>query len=452
MNLQISLEQKQVLSQRMIQSMEILQMNALELDHFLKELSLENPLLELEDIQETPAQKSELQRKLEWLEAADEQNRIYYSQEYEEEDTRDAWNFPHDQEESLPQYVLAQLIPLTENERDQQIFYYLAYSLDSRGYLEDMPESLISSFGLNEEEAAEYLRCFQSVDPAGVGALNLKECLLLQLQRRGNKSALATTIIDQHLELLGKNQLPKIASATGAPLEEVRKASLAIKALNPIPSSGFSSRESLKYIQPDVTVVKFPGYFEILLNDHLHSQVSISPYYLRMLKQDSDSEAQDYMNEKLKQAEWIMACIKQRGNTLTAVTRALIEFQQDFFEHENGLLKPLRLIDVAKKLDVHESTVSRAVRDKYLQCSRGVYPMNYFFTHSVAAEGNAVLTPEQLKSRICNLIEGENKKKPYSDQKLTNLLKEEGASISRRTVAKYRVEIGIADASGRKNY
>lgn len=168
MNMKLSLEQKQMLSQRMIQSVEILQMNVQELDSYLKELTLENPLVELEDNREAPQAKSDLQRKLEWLEAADEQNRVYYGRDYEEEQERDAWNLPAE-EENLPQYVLSQLIPLAKDDREGRIYHYLAYSLDSRGYLEDMPQGLCEAFDLSLEEAAEYLRVFQSVEPAGWG-------------------------------------------------------------------------------------------------------------------------------------------------------------------------------------------------------------------------------------------------------------------------------------------
>ena len=451
MDLKIALEQKQVLSQRMIQSVEILQMNVQELDSFLKELTLENPLVELEDNREVPPQKSDMQRKLEWLEAADEQNRVYYGQEYEEEQERDAWNLPAE-EENLPQYVLSQLMPLAQTSREEQIYHYLAYSLDSRGYLEEMPQGLCQAFGLTPEEAAAYLKTFQSVEPAGVGAADLTECLLLQLRRQRRESPLAETIIARHLELLGKNQLPRIASLTGASLEEVEEACRQIRALNPIPGSGFSSREHLRYILPDVTVVKFQGYFEVLLNDNSYSKVVLSHYYVQMLKEDPSPETQSYIGEKLKQAEWVISCIQQRGNTLQAVARALVECQREFFEQGPGHLQPLRLLDVAEKVGVHESTVSRAVRDKYLQCTWGIYPMNYFFTYRVAAQDGQIWTPEKIRDKLRELIEEEDKKKPLSDQKLTDLLQAAGVGISRRTVAKYRMEMGLPDASGRKSY
>lgn len=452
MDLKISLEQKQVLSQRMIQSVEILQMNVQELDGFLKDVSMENPLVELEEAHEAPAGKSELVRKLEWLEAADEQNRIYYGQDCAEEEDRDAWNFSADEGEDLPQYVLSQLLPLAESQKEGEIYHYLAYSMDSRGYLDGMPECLMEDFDLTTEEAERYLRQFQTADPAGVGAASLAECLMLQLSRRGEKSPLAEAIVKDYLELLGKNQLPKIAAATGAPLADVEEACRIIKALNPIPGRGFSSRENLKYILPDVTVVKFQDYFEVLLNDNSYANVLISPYYVQLLKEDSSPETQSYIGEKLKQAEWVLSCIRQRGNTLAAVARTLVECQKEFFEWGPGHVKPLRLLDVAEKIGVHESTVSRAVRDKYLQCTWGIYPMNYFFTRGVAAGGEMVLTPELLKGKIQELIDAEDKKKPLSDQKLADLLKEAGAGISRRTVAKYRMEMGVPDASGRKCY
>ncbi len=452
MDLKISLEQKQVLSQRMIQSVEILQMNVQELDQFLKELTLENPLVELEDNRDTPPRKSDMQRKLEWLEAADEQNRVYYGQECEEEQERDAWNLPAEEEEDLPQYVLSQLIPLAQSRQEERIYHYLAYSLDSRGYLEDMPQGLCREFGLTQDQAEAYLTLFQSVEPAGVGAADLTECLLLQLRRQNQDHGLAEIIVSRHLELLGKNHLPRIASLTGASLDQVEDASQLIRSLHPFPGSGFSSREHLRYILPDVTVVKFQGYFEVLLNDNSYSKAVLSHYYVRMLKEDPSPETQNYIGEKLRQAEWVLSCIRQRGNTLLSVARTLVECQKEFFEQGPGHLQPLRLLDVAEQIGVHESTVSRAVRDKYLQCTWGIYPMNYFFTRNVTSQGSQVWTPEKIRDKMRELMDAEDKKKPLSDQKIADLLKEAGAGISRRTVAKYRMEMGIADASGRKQY
>lgn len=452
MDLNLALEEKQILSQRMLQSVTILQMNAMELDGFIKEMSMENPVIELEDAPAAPEPESTLRQKLEWLETMDEQNRVYYREEHEEDDSREAWNILCETGDSLQQYVLSQLIPISQNEEEERIFHYLAYSLDSHGYLADMPHNLVQAFQLQPEQAADYLRRFQSVDPAGVGATDLKECLLLQLQRLDKDDWLSQTIIHQHLELLGKNQLSKIAAFTGAELGEVEAACRRIKALNPRPSNGFSSRENLKYIQPDVTVVKFTDYFEVLLNDPAYSGFQINSYYLRMLKEQDDPEIQKYLGEKVRQAKWIQSCIWQRGETLLAVTRALVECQSDFFEHEEGALRPLRLLDIAQKLGVHESTVSRAVRDKYLQCSRGIYPLNYFFTHKVGSGNAEICTQAQIKKEIQELIQSENKGKPYSDQKLADLLNAKGITIARRTVAKYRIELGVADANGRKQY
>lgn len=459
MELKFTLEQKQLLSQKMIQSAEILQMDVQELETFVRELAMENPLVELEEIhpvQEGPQRaderKREAEEKLEWLNRMDEQNRVYYKEEYEELEEKEAWNFSVE-EENLQDYLLSQMIPYLKTGKDQDVLTHLVYSLDSRGYLTDSVEELKERLELNEDEVVSYLQILKSLDPAGIGARDLKECLLLQLNRNNKEDKTALRVVEEYLDLLGKNQLPQIAAKLGVTLAELNDCCERIRNLNPKPGSSFSSRETLRYIRPDVTIVKFQNYFEVLLNDNAYPRLTINSYYSRMLHEDNSAEVKEYISDKLKQAEWITRCIEQRGETLLKVARAIVEIQRPFFESGAGNRRPMRLADIAGRIEMHESTVSRAVRDKYLQCTWGVYPLSYFFVKQVGGAGDdGGETPEQVKKCMEAIIAGENKKKPLSDQKITDAMNEQGIAISRRTVAKYRMQLGIPDASGRKEF
>ena len=236
-------------------------------------------------------------------------------------------------------------------------------------------------------------------------------------------------------------------------MEETAEICQKIRNLNPRPGSHFSSREQLSYLIPDVTVVKFADRFEILLNESTYPTIEINDYYRKMSVQSDSAQVHDYLREKLRQAEWIRTCMEQRGRTIMNVTKTILAMQSEFFEKGPAYLKPLKQSEVAETIGIHESTVSRAVRQKYLQCSWGIYPMNYFFSRGISEEkgrsGKSV-SVQGVKSALTEIIKEENKKKPFSDRLLAEKLEEKGFAISRRTVAKYREALGIPDAGGRK--
>lgn len=448
----MEMAQNLALSQRMIQSTEILQMSSQELDVYIKELAVENPVMDIEDDYQIPDKEYEIRKKLEWLKSSDEQNRVYYSQEYNEDgEQKDMWNFSEDLGEDLAEYLYSQLINTDFTPEEYEVVDYMIHCLDSKGYLEDNLTDVSSRFSISMEKVEGLLKLLQGLEPAGVCARNLQECLLIQLERLKLGDTTTRKIVTDYLELVGKNQLHIIAKKLKISLEEVTTACETIKQLNPKPGNCFSSREHLKYITPDVTIVKLSGYYEILLNEYTYPKININDYYLKILKDESQEEAKTYVADKVKQAEWVVNCISQRNNTLLHVTKAIIDHQEAFFAKGPGNIKPMKLLDIAGVVGVHESTVSRAVRDKYVQCSWGIYPMNYFFSKGIESKGPGdKFTPEDIKTRIQVLLEQENKQKPYSDRMVTETLNEQGIKISRRTVAKYREEMGIKDAGGRK--
>lgn len=450
MELKMEISQSMALSQKMIQSTEILQMGSMELENYIKELAVDNPVVDLEDNNEVPSPEDDLMRKLEWLGSSDEQNRVYYSQDYDLEE-RDKWNFSVDEGEDLADYLMSQLIGTQYSQKQMEVLNFMALCLDSKGYFNENLEDVARRFDMEKAQAQELLEVIQGLEPAGVGARDLRECLLLQLDRLKIEDIVVRTVVSDYLELLGKNQLHVIAKKMKVSTDAISFASKVIKGLNPKPGNSFSSREHLKYITPDVTVVRLGGYFEILLNEYMYPKININGYYLKLLKGDATKETKNYVTEKVHQAEWIQNCISQRNRTLLSVTKAIVDAQELFFTNGPGHLRPMKLLDIADKLEIHESTVSRAVRDKYMQCSWGIYPLNYFFSKGIATNNAiAAVTPEDVKRAIHEIIDEENKKKPLSDRLISETLSARGINLSRRTVAKYREEEGIKDASGRK--
>ena len=460
MDLKLQVKQTQTLSQRMIQSAEILQMTSQELNTYINELALENPVIDIVEPPTAEEQRESIEQQ-EWLNSFNEENYYLYQRQNNDDDYdfKSSWNINTDDGETLQDYLWSQLI--TENFTDQEteIIKFMLECLDNKGYLEESIETIASYFRTDTEIVEDLLSDLQALDPSGVCARTLEECLKLQLERRDMLTPVLESIIDTCLEMVAKNQIPAIARKLRLSPTETAGYCQIIKSLNPKPGVSFSSRDQLRYIIPDVTIVKFKDHFDILLNESMYPTIELNSYYRQMNQNPESSELKEYLGNKIRQAEWVKQCVTQRGKTLMQVSRAILEHQEEFFTFGPAHLNPLRLADIAQELDIHESTVSRAVSKKYLQCSWGVYPMNFFFSRSVAVQessssesGTQSVTAADIKRVLREIIEEENKKKPYSDRLLGEKLAERGISISRRTVAKYREEEGIADASGRKEY
>ena len=460
MELSMSMKQTQTLSPQMMQSMEILQMGSQELLEYIQDQVQENPVLEMEEKYGKGDDTAVLQRKLEWLESTDAQNRYYHQQDTEDDEKDPISNYGtvDEREENLYLYVLSQLAVMDLEPELLPVGRFLVESLNQNGWLDESVEDLAEELGKPVEEVEKALAAVQSLEPAGVGARNLSECLVLQLQRRHEDSELAIRIARDYLDPLSKSRYGLIAKSLGVCQEEVRTACDLIRTLNPRPGGGFAARENLVYINPDLFVVNFPDHFELLTNDYFFPDLNISGYYCRMLKSTEDNEVKDYLMGKVRQAKWVVHSIEQRRSTLLRCAECILELQEEFFRRGPGHLKPMCLADIAQKVGVHESTVSRTVRDKYLQCASGVYPLSYFFSRSLGApaarpgtEENAS-SPDFAKALLKKLIGGEDKHKPLSDQKLCERMAREGCELSRRTVAKYRDELGIPSTTGRKQY
>lgn len=456
MELDIHLKQTTSLSPQMLQSMKILQMGSQELLEYVETLIQENPALELEEPHKKQDEFNQLQKKLEWLESTDIQNRYYRCSPEEEDESGNSLEhcgLQTEEDDNLYFYVLSQLRLMELPLRLRRAAAFIVESLDGNGYLDEDTEKLTRRLKLSAGETERALKLVQSLDPAGVGARNLQECLLLQLDRREGNWGLARRIISEYLPLVGKNKYTQIAKELGSSPEAVQTACELIRSLNPRPGSGFAARENLIYINPDLFVVNFSDHFELLLNDYFFPTLHISGYYRALMKETAEPEVRKYLTDKVKQAKWVVRSIEQRRGTLLRCAACILERQESFFRQGPGHLVPMSLADVASMLKIHESTVCRAVRDKYIQCSSGVYPMEYFFSRALGSTqpGSGCHCPDSAKAMIKRCIGGEDRKKPLSDQKISELLRrQEGLDISRRTVAKYRDELKIPNASERK--
>ena len=451
----LKLEQKQTqtLSNKMIESLQVLQMSRGELAERLEELYAENPLLELDERGEAAPQPPEAEslKKLEWLARFDEQNAAYMRQEAD--DDEDGWleNIAAPQEETLEDSLMEQLAGRGFGDGVMKIFRYIAESLDERGYFTERAGELASRFGIETREAERLLGVMKRLDPPGICAGSLAECLALQLERAGG-CEIEKEIVTHHLEALAKRQLKTIARELKIPVSRVLDALAKIQTLNPKPANGFTDGEPAAYVSPDVTVTVRAGDCRAELNFDAGASLSISRGYLELARRgDCPDEVRRYIAGKAREIEQISTNIKRRNDTLTELAACIAEEQRDFFVRGRTALRPLRMKTVAEKLGLHESTISRAVSGKYLQCRWGVFSLGYFFTKGYSLEGGgAEIATQQVKEKLRAVIAREDRDKPYSDQKLSEILSVMGIEISRRTVAKYRDELGIADCRARK--
>lgn len=453
MDLSLQLQQKQILSQKMQQSVEMLQMNVCALSEYIRAFAEENPLVEWNEEKELVTQeKDTLLRKLEWLEEADEQNRSLYHMEQEQEERERETN-PYGKKEgqSLREFLLFQINTQEIPQGHKAVLRFLAESTAESGYLEkDAIEMMMERYPMKKSTAARILAEFQSLEPIGVGARNLQECLLLQLKQK-KASALSLKLARNYLDELAKNRLSAIAKAEKVSMERLTHALREIRSCQPKPGSGFAGEGAVEYLVPDVLVERRGETLVVTINSAVMPRLHISHSYVKLLKEKADVQTEEYITEQLKRAEWMLQCISRRESTLQQVVEEIVRRQRNFFCNPQGQLVPLRLVDIAQVLAIHESTVSRAVKEKYLQCEWGVFPLHVFFSKAMVKNVESI-SADSIKNRLRELIAEEEGEHPLSDRELTERLTAEGIQISRRTVAKYREAMGIAGASGRRLY
>jgi RNA polymerase sigma-54 factor len=440
--MELSMEQSQRLSPQLVQYMRILQMNTQELREYLNELYQENPALELDAPGEEPLQEERLDRLGSAAQPGGFDHRTL-------EDGLDRLNDLPDRqgEAELEEALRAQLGQLSP-ELGQAVELIIT-SLNPSGWLSTSLELLAEETGLSLSLLKEGLNLVQSLEPKGVGARNLEECLLLQLRAKGEDTPLACAIVEHYLNALAKSHYSQIARATGASLEDVRAACRTIRGLNPKPGSGFGSGETTSYVVPDLLAVQFEDHVELVLNDRDLPHGRINDYYRELLQTTQDDEVKAYLTEKIHQVQWVLHSVEQRRSTLISCAQVILRKQAGFFRKGLGHLIPMTLEDVAEELNLHPTTVSRAIRGKYIQCAGGIFQLSSFFSRSASRETGQEATPDQVKAALRTLVETETT--PLSDQQLSEMLATQGCAVSRRTVAKYREELGIPSSFERKS-
>lgn len=440
--------QSQTLNQRQLYGVELLRLGALELDAYVRELAQENPVIEPEEPAAPQTQTpEELLSRLHWLEDNDSQNWFYQHLGDDELDPLARVGVGGGLEETLVSFLSRQLDRLRLEEGKRRLAEYLIRCLDDDGYLRTPLKELSQQGNISLEGLEEALTLVRTLEPAGVGAADLSQCLELQLERVGETGP-ALAIVRDCIDLLARRRFRAIATRLEISLNQVEQARRTIRELEPRPGAVFQRSEQVHYIQPDLVVEEREGRLAVRSARGERPPFRISRYYRELLEGSEDREVREYLTEKLKQAEGVLWAVRERESTLLRCAQVILERQEAFFCTGPEALVPLRMAEVAQALGVHESTVSRAVREKYLQCARGLYPLSYFFSRHVGTGEGA--SAEAARTLLMRLIDGEDKKAPLSDQQLSRLLAREGCALSRRTVAKYRSELDIPNASGRK--
>lgn len=488
MKTQLMQTQNHVLSQQMQLSAKILQMGSLELSQYVQELALENPVVELgqEELRWDHMDKSSASMPshgdddpAEWasFRESGRQNRATREKDWGITQP-DVLDYVPEKGESLYEHLLYQLMGMKLPKRQRQIMTHLIWNLNEDGYLTISEEELSESLEISQGDVKWGVKVLQSMEPPGIGARNLRECLLLQVSRCANRETedhilrnekrgfdsatdekhhenlhdfdrIVGDLILNYLPLLAAKKFQQIGKALGVSVKQVQEAHRTICRFNPKPGNGFSSHQPVQMITPDIFVTYHHDKLEVFLNQECQPAIHICEYYRKLAaREDMDQELQIYMTEKMRQARWIMKCIEQRKYTLKRCAEAIVRTQSSFFTSGCKSLKPMTLADLAFELEISESTVSRTMKNKYLKCEYGIFPMSTFLSGEVGK--NTGQTQSSILQEMKSIITEEDAAAPLSDQAIAETLSAKGIEISRRTVAKYRDLLRIPSAFIRK--
>lgn len=447
---ELVIEQTQKLSMtpELIQAIQILQFNSQELIDYVHNELLENPILEEDKHEESD--EVDIREK---IREAEYQEESFKQWEYSHDDEDYTYEQYASVEDTLTDYLMEQLEFSDIKGIKAQIGRYIIEAVDDNGYLSLSIEEIAESMNVDEETVEDVLNVIQTFDPSGVAARNLRECMIIQLASKGLLTEEIEYIIENMLEELADNKIANIAKKLAMKTGEVQEISDLIKTLEPKPGRLFSSGETTKYVIPDIFVEEIGGEYVVSNNDTSLPKLMVSSYYSKLSAEaKSDEELNKYLTDRFNSALWLIKSINQRKQTIYNVACAVVKYQQEFFDKGEKYLKPLTLKQIADEVGVHESTVSRSINGKYMQSTRGVFELKYFFSSGVSADDGTGVSSNSVKSIIRDLINGEDHRKPYSDADMVVMLKEKGIDISRRTVAKYREGMGILSSSKRRRY
>jgi RNA polymerase sigma-54 factor len=368
-----------------------------------------------------------------------------------------SWDNVLTESQSLTKYLMWQMKLSSFTEDEIRVCTQIVGNLDQNGYLCASVPEIVQLENVSEEFVEAVLKRVQEFDPPGIAARNLQECLLIQARMLGVKNKIIEVIIKDYLKDLELKNYVHIAHKLKVPLREVEIAVLLISRMNPKPGSMYSE-DKIQPIIPDVYIVKAGDEYKIILNDDGLPRLRISNFYREIMAGLTDhghgeeESGKKYIKDKVQSATWLIKSIQQRQNTIYKVAESIVKFQRDFFDRGIDFLKPLVLRDIASDIEMHESTISRVVSNKYVHSPQGIFEMKYFFGSSIKRTSEGTIASKSVKEEIKQIVSGEKPKKPYSDCEIVDLLKVKGINIARRTVAKYREMMGILPSSKRKKY
>ena len=473
---QLKLSQQLVMTPQLQQAIKLLQLSRMELMDVVRTELEENPVLE--EGQETPEEKAQLEEDVtepsneevvaeSLKEVQGERDGISdidwktylesYSlggstaDSYEDDEDRPSYENLLTRKPSLSDHLLWQLSLSRVEDEERLIAAEIIGNLDDDGYLQATVEELSQQTEIPEEKIEKVLSFVQDFDPPGIASRNLQECLLKQVEQLGMTEDLVGVILRDFIQELETRRYQVVARNLDVPVEDVLAAAKFISSLDPRPGSQFG-QEEIHYIIPDIFVYKISDEYVVVLNDEGLPNLRINSFYRNALSgsEQLDEKAGEYIQEKLRGALWLIKSIHQRQRTIYRVTKSIVKFQKDFFDRGVEYLKPLVLRDVAEYIEMHGSTVSRVTTNKYVQTPQGLFELKYFFNSGINTTGGDSVASESVKSKIKEIINSENPKKPYSDQKIVELLRSQGIDIARRTVTKYREMLGVGSSTQRK--
>nr|WP_040576760.1 RNA polymerase factor sigma-54 [Methylophaga lonarensis] len=477
-SLQLRVGQSLSMTPQLQQAIRLLQLSSLELQAEIQEALESNPLLEVEedfdydDPQIIRKDDNEASREISQLEHSDIPEDLPVDSQWEDtfeqqytgsgslsSSDNDFERDNHDESgDTLQQHLLWQmrLTPFTEVE--QAIATVIIDSIEDDGYLKISIEDVLHSLGdefpeVELEDIETVLHRIHHFDPVGVGARDLRECLLIQLRAFqpavGEHSALLAELIDKHLDALARRDYAQIKRALRISDDELTDLVRSIQMLNPRPGS-LIQVDNTEYIVPDVYVRKLNGRWQLSLNPDNAPKIQIAEHYAQLINRADNSAENTYLKNNLQEARWFLKSLQSRNETLLKVTQAIIERQQGFLEHGEEAMKPLVLADIAETVEMHESTISRVTTRKYLHTPRGIFELKFFFSSHVSTESGGECSATAIRAIIKKLVAAENPRKPLSDSKIADILGEQGINVARRTIAKYRETLAIPPSNERK--
>jgi len=470
LSLDLSLKLQQKLSFQMIQSLKLLQVNTLQLEQLVRNELEMNPVLETgedeepaEEEKETEEEKAEeaedelktAEEEVDWEEYLDEGFDLSGRISDEAEPDKERYEPTPVYETSLDEHLSGQLAELKITDRQRLLATFIIGCLGDDGYLKISLDDIAEATQAAAAEVEEALAIVWRLEPAGVGARSLQECLVLQLQRKGLHDSLAMRIVASYWELFEKLKVPDIAHHLGVSVQQVQETIDVLRTLNPQPGSLVGSKQSAAII-PDLVVESVEGKFVVTLNDRNVPSLHISRAYGDVIRRGSTAkrEVKDFVRGKLNGATWLIRAIEQRKATMLRVMNAIVERQREFFEKGPPNLSPLKLQDIADMIGMHISTISRVTNGKYVQTPHGIFELKYFFTEALGRsdDGGEDVSSERVKTRIRELVQAEAPERPLSDQQIAEALSKDGFSVARRTVAKYREQLKILPTRLRMKY